>query len=78
MENGSHQPRIGVARIRIVAINSSDTIATYAGVAMWALALWNQYGTSDSLLKTYGPEMLEYSWPYERSQGPATFFRFAL
>ncbi|CAP99626.1 hypothetical protein NUH16_001950 [Penicillium rubens] len=35
---------------------------TYAGVAMWALALWNQYGTSGSLLKTYGPEMLEYSW----------------
>ncbi|KAJ6101718.1 hypothetical protein N7499_001348 [Penicillium canescens] len=35
---------------------------TYAGVAMWALALWNQYGTSDSLLKKYGPEMLTYSW----------------
>ncbi|KAJ5474354.1 hypothetical protein N7475_003920 [Penicillium sp. IBT 31633x] len=35
---------------------------TYAGVAMWALALWNQYGTSDSLLKRYGPEMLESSW----------------
>ncbi|KAJ5952923.1 uncharacterized protein N7479_011336 [Penicillium vulpinum] len=35
---------------------------TYAGVAMWALALWNQYGTSDSLLKKYGPEMLKYSW----------------
>ncbi|KAJ5742784.1 uncharacterized protein N7511_011185 [Penicillium nucicola] len=35
---------------------------TYAGVAMWALALWNKYGTNDSLLKKYGPDMLKYSW----------------
>ncbi|KAJ5143545.1 uncharacterized protein N7515_002332 [Penicillium bovifimosum] len=35
---------------------------TYAGVAMWALSLWNQYGTKDSLLKKYGPEMLRSSW----------------
>jgi hypothetical protein len=35
---------------------------TYAGVAMWALALWDQYGTKNSLLKKYGPEMLTYSW----------------
>ncbi|CAG7932552.1 unnamed protein product [Penicillium olsonii] len=35
---------------------------TYAGVAMWALALWEQYGTSGSLLKKYGPDMLTASW----------------
>ncbi|KAJ5447366.1 hypothetical protein N7445_002187 [Penicillium cf. griseofulvum] len=35
---------------------------TYAGVAMWALALWNQYATKESSLKKYGPEMLEASW----------------
>ncbi|KAJ5596203.1 hypothetical protein N7450_002661 [Penicillium hetheringtonii] len=35
---------------------------TYTGVAMWALALWSQYGSEGSLLKTHAPEMLTASW----------------
>lgn len=35
---------------------------TYAGVAMWALALWGQYGSEGSLLKKYAPPILAASW----------------
>ncbi|KAJ5168678.1 uncharacterized protein N7482_004272 [Penicillium canariense] len=35
---------------------------TYGGVAMWALALWGQYATQDSLLKKYAPEVLTATW----------------
>ncbi|KAJ5983993.1 hypothetical protein N7481_006092 [Penicillium waksmanii] len=35
---------------------------TYAGVAMWALALWGQYSSEGSLLKKYTPEILAASW----------------
>ncbi|KKA23119.1 Uncharacterized protein T310_2845 [Rasamsonia emersonii CBS 393.64] len=35
---------------------------TYAGVSMWALALWNQYAPRGSVLKKYGAEMLTAAW----------------
>lgn len=34
---------------------------TYAGVSMWALALWDQYGSQGSLLENYAPEILAAS-----------------
>lgn len=36
--------------------------ATYAGVSMWALALWSKYGSEGSLLKKYVPEVLTATW----------------
>ncbi|KAJ5287449.1 hypothetical protein N7478_003135 [Penicillium angulare] len=35
---------------------------TYTGVAMWALSLWSQYASEDSLLKKYAPEVLTATW----------------
>ncbi|KAJ5727288.1 hypothetical protein N7493_005108 [Penicillium malachiteum] len=35
---------------------------TYAGVSMWALSLWSKYGSEDSLLKKYVPEILTTTW----------------